>query len=187
VNLARFIPRVYIFMARTKRSRHKIESDRVEISRLYLQNFTQSQIAKKLGMTQPMVSYDLAAIHKNWQMQTTIALDAYLTAELQRLSLLQHELWRAWEISKQDYVRKDGDKEIRVTRDGNPRFLNLILSCIAFRSRLLGFQNIEAHDIIKPQTTEPKVVIYRPRNNRNPADEPALKAKTFHAVAAIQR
>jgi predicted transcriptional regulator len=135
-------------MARTKRSQHKIESDRAEISRLTLRGLTQMEIAAKLGMTQPMVSYDLAAIRKSWRTQTAFDLDAAKAEELAKINHLEFTIWQELETSERPHVRTVKDyagkkirrKTVTTTKggSGNSHLLSGILRCIDQRCKILG-------------------------------------------------
>lgn len=119
-------------MARTKRNRHQLGSDRLEISRLYLRGLTQAEIATRLGVSQPQISYDLRVVRVEWQASAANQLGERLAEETARLDLVEREYWEAWHRST------EGGK------DGNSRFLNGILSCVAQRIRLYGLTHYDA-------------------------------------------
>lgn len=130
-------------MAKNKRTPHQIEADRAEISRLYLMHHSQAEIASKLGLSQPQISYDLAAVRQRWRKETCMDIDTAKAEALAKLDEVERNCWRAWEKSKTSSVRQTSDKErLRrvetLTRDGDPRFLAQIFSCISMRCKILG-------------------------------------------------
>jgi hypothetical protein len=136
-------------MPARKRNFLSREKDFLEIARMYCQGVPQSDIAKKLGLTQQQISYDLQSLRKEWQTQRTKHFDALLDKELVRLDTLEREAWQAWENSK----RPKETRKIRTTTGtqssdmneiqqketvGDPRFLTVVENCIQTRLRLLG-------------------------------------------------
>ena len=113
-------------MAAPKRSHHQIAKDRQQISRLYLEGLTQYEIAERMGVSQPQISYDLAAIRRAWVEATTLDLDAHKAIELQRINSVMNEFLAAWKLS------------IANGRDGNPRLLFGVIECVRLRCKLLG-------------------------------------------------
>lgn len=140
-------------MAPTKRTPFMREENLHRITELYLRGRTQSQIGAELGLSQGMISNDLKLIQQRWREQTTFNLDEAKGKELARLDALERECWAAWEQSKSERTKarqktsgkgKDGKAAIteasmeKEQRDGNPAFLQAVLSCIDRRCKLLG-------------------------------------------------
>jgi len=121
-------------MARTKRNRHQLASDRLEITRLYLRGLTQTEIATRMGLSQAQISYDLSIVREQWQATAAAELAERRAEETARLDLIEREQWEGFHRSQEG------------GRDGNPRFLNGILQCVWARVRLYGLD--------KPQTVE---------------------------------
>lgn len=124
-------------MARTKRNRHQLGRDRLEISRLYLRGWTQEEIAARLGISQPQVSYDLRIVRQHWQANATNELGERVAEDIARLGMVEREYWEGWERSK-----KDG-------KEGNARFLNGALACIAHRIRLFDFARFDIRALVQ--------------------------------------
>lgn len=122
-------------MARTKRNRHQLGSDRLEISSLYLRGLTQAEIAARLGVSQPQVCYDLRIVRRDWQASAVKEWGERLAEETARLDMVERENWEAWHRSKEG------------GRDGNPRFLNGALSCVAQRVRLFGLAQFDIRSL----------------------------------------
>ena len=137
-------------MAAPKRTPTQIIENRAEIARRYLRGETQAAIGRALGMTQQMVSYDLAAIEAAWQKSALYDMDKAKARELARIDHLERTYWEAWEESRQDKevatqkqvgsgeaqrreatLRKEG-------QSGNPAFLSGVERCIERRCKLLG-------------------------------------------------
>lgn len=151
-------------MAANKRTRFEIERDRTRIAHLYLTRMPQGEIADMLGTTQQMVSYDLAAIKREWKKARIRDFDADLNRELARVDALELEYWEAWRASKRDREvvttetagadaeRAGGDARggtptsgpvvrtvsRREGQTGNPAFLAGVQWCIDRRIKLLG-------------------------------------------------
>lgn len=134
---------------------------------LYLKGWSQTQIANYLEVSQPLISRDLKAIKAGWNAQRLEKYDAYINQELDRLRLLEKEVWDAWERSKtakeqtlSEQLRSaavddditSGPAKVKVQRRtieqvGDPKFLEQLLKIHQARARLLGLGD---------QTTAPK-------------------------------
>lgn len=144
-------------MAANKRSKAQVERDRVEIARLYLQGESQVDIAGKLGLTQPMVSYDLKAVRAEWLKSSLINYDQAKARELAKIDNLELVYWESWERSLKDFTsrivkaknsasqeeREEATKNALLTikteqRVGDPRFLEGIQWCINKRCQIFG-------------------------------------------------
>lgn len=141
-------------MAERKRSDFQRESDYERITSLYLRGWRQADIAVELGLSQGQISQDLRVIQKRWRESTAINMDEAKQKELARLDELEREYWQAWESSKSERTKArqetDGTKDKtgkpivkkssmeKEQRDGNPAFLQGVLSCIDRRCKLLG-------------------------------------------------
>ena len=139
----------------------RIESRRSKIAAMLVRGISnQYEIAQRLGLDpvsgQRTVSNDLAAIKKEWKASTLRDFDEAKGQELAKFDALEKEYWEAWERSKTEClsIRKgkrtrpaDGDtpasteeydEEKKQMRDGDPRFLDGIASCIEKRCKILG-------------------------------------------------
>lgn len=142
-----------------KRNAAQIETDRAEIARRYLRGETQAAIGTVLHMSQQMVSYDLAAIKKQWQASAIHDLSAAKAKELAKIDHLEVTYWLAWEESRLDKeitVEKQSGgeplageggkppetkKETTLRREGqagSPAFLAGVQWCIERRCKILG-------------------------------------------------
>jgi hypothetical protein len=130
----------------SKRSKIQQERDRVVISELYLRGWSQAKIGEHLGLNQSQISRELSKIESIWKQESTRDYDLCIEQELLRLSLLEAELWAAWEQSrlpKESTSSQKRESKIAVAKRtesqaGNPQFLQGVQSCIDRRCKLLG-------------------------------------------------
>lgn len=135
-------------MAAPTRTSVQREKDRAETAALYLQGWYQVDIAKRVGISQQMVSYDLKVLQKRWQKSALVDIDKAKGQELAKVDRLEREYWAAWIKSKEKGVRaktttqRDG-KTVSVAREadnreGDPRFLAGVQWCIERRCKIIG-------------------------------------------------
>ena len=134
-------------MAANTRTKAKVQSDRLEITRLYLQGKYQHEIAAVTGLSQEMVSYDLRAVQKYWRDIPQAELNELKAKELAKIDHLERTYWDAWEksqqlkevinTSKQGKVLKVS-KRTQPTSNGNAQYLHGVQWCISERCKLLG-------------------------------------------------
>jgi Homeodomain-like domain len=123
---------------------------RQQVAHLYLQNWTQAQIAEHLHVGQPTISADLRKIRQQWLQSGLRDFDSARELELQKIDLLDRESWAAWERSKKptQSATVDGEGAGQRTRKtmrnqvGDPRFLDQVNKCIAQRRAILGLDAI---------------------------------------------
>jgi hypothetical protein len=131
-------------------SRLLLQQRRTLVARLYLQQRTQMEIARQVGVNQGTVSRDLLAIQAEWQRER---LDDFAQAkfrELARIDQLEREYWEAWERSCQKLEQTLQEKTTAPTgdrlkagtrtegRDGNAEFLRGVERCIELRCKIIG-------------------------------------------------
>lgn len=146
-----------------QRSKLEREAGFLRISELYLKGKSQAAIASALGISQAQVCYDMRHVRSTWLKATAMNLDEAKAKELAAIDNTEREAWEAWERSLQDDVtkqkreksvtvrQKDFDENIielpanEVTRtltrrgqSGNPAYLNIVMSCIDKRCKILG-------------------------------------------------
>lgn len=137
-------------MAERKRTDVQRENDYQIIADLYLRGHRQSEIAQQLELHQTQISYDLRIIQKRWRESSIINFNEAKQRELARIDALEREAWQAFERSKAEHKRTRQSKRTggetessdafieREDRDGDPRFMEIILKCIVQRSNILG-------------------------------------------------
>jgi predicted transcriptional regulator len=145
-----------------KRTKLEKKRDRALIADMYLSGLEQTEIAEKLGLTQPQISYDLKVIQAQWLQNTTMNLDAHKAEEIMKTLQTERMYRDIYKRSLNDLNAKtatlrteksdgksDGKNEkekplpiIQVihteNRNGDPRALDGILKCIERRCKLLG-------------------------------------------------
>jgi hypothetical protein len=132
---------------------------RKQVAELYLQGFTQSAIAEKLGIKQPTVCDDLAHIRKAWEESQIRDYDAARTLQVERLRQVSREAWEGYSRSQQpsQMATVDGangsGKTKRTVRHqyGDPRFLDLVIKSIEAERQLMG---LDAPTKIAPTTPD---------------------------------
>lgn len=140
-------------MAAKKRSPAQIEMDRVKISKMYLSGQSQATIAIEMGMTPPMVNYDLKAIRKAWLESSLVDFDTAMAETLAKIDLLEATYWDAWHRSKAKAEK--ATTQISTTAEGiestvqtlhemgqvgNPSFLAGVERCIDKRIKIFGLE-----------------------------------------------
>jgi hypothetical protein len=130
-----------------RRKKIERERQRLECLSLYLGGMWQTDIAKKLRMSQSQVSRDVAAAHEEWCKRTTYNLDEEKAKRLAEIDRLERQYNQGWErsIGTHKTVTKqtggdDGDKMTTKSERlaGDVNFLNGLLACISERCRILG-------------------------------------------------
>jgi hypothetical protein len=116
------------------------------VADLYVRGFTQTAIAEQVGVGQPRVCDDLKQIRKLWRESTVRSFDDAKDLELQKLDRVEREAWAAWERSQKPSqsatVEGDGtpkrSRKTIVQKNGDPRYLDTVLKCVAARRAILG-------------------------------------------------
>jgi transposase len=139
-------------MAVTRARKTEIAQRRKNVAELYVQGWTQMQIADKLQIGQATVCYDLQKLQKEWRESRIRDFDAARELEIQKLDRVEREAWAAWENSKRpsqsaefkdDATNTPTKKRVK-NQNGDPRFLVVVHQCIASRRALLGLDSLPA-------------------------------------------
>lgn len=118
-----------------------------QIAAYYLKGMRQADIAEKLGVTQPQVSYDLKTIHKRWRESALVNMNEVKHRELARIDELERTYWDAWARSCEEKTKTrtekvvDGVTKASVEKDqmlGNPSYLSGVQWCIEQRCKIFG-------------------------------------------------
>lgn len=133
-----------------KRTPDERERDLAIIAERILRGEGQASIAKDLGVSQPMISYDLAEIRERWQAQANEAHGALVAQQLAEVREVKKSAWAAWENSRKPKRKSEAaikgasgnaTTEKRTSeeqRDGNPTFLELVVKAMEKEARLMG-------------------------------------------------
>jgi len=144
------------------------------VRRLYIQGNPLSSIAKIIGAPLSNVKEDVQFIQAAWREAGEVEWSEHVSRQLARLDMLEQQAWSAWESSQCEENQevldfKDmtsaGRKAVKTAlgkggavsatfnwtvkksrNRGNAQFLNVILSVIRERSKLLGLDKINTDD-----------------------------------------
>ncbi|HEY7311159.1 MAG TPA: hypothetical protein VH643_17485 [Gemmataceae bacterium] len=119
---------------------------RKNVAARYLRGQTQWEIARAFEVTQKTISLDLKAIQAEWLAQAVLDRGEWTARELARIDEVERQAWNAWTKSQETAETKrektgDGKSETVTTskgQAGDPRFLEIVLKCVAKRCELLG-------------------------------------------------
>jgi len=129
-----------------RRKKIQRERQRLECLSLYLGGMWQTDIAKKLRMSQSQVSRDIAAAHEEWAKRTTYNLDQEKAKRLAEIDNLERQYSLAFQRTvgthKIETTKVTNDETETTTKKekmaGAVEFLNGIAWCISERCRILG-------------------------------------------------
>ncbi|GAB3164800.1 helix-turn-helix domain-containing protein [Telluribacter humicola] len=135
-----------------------------QVSALYLKGMPQYKIAEKVGVSPSQVSRDLDMLRDRWRQVNMDNMNDIILEQLNKLDVMEKELWEAWDRSKLDYKetrikgkgkakKKEGEEEGReetqnslqgevtkITKEKEPNvgFMVALLQLMERRSKLLG-------------------------------------------------
>lgn len=141
-----------------KRHPHQIAAHRVQISKLYLNGWSQYAIADELKISRDIVRFDLAAIEQEWRKEAIFDFDMRKETEKRKIDNLERIYMDAWERSvakkqkertRQSMGRKGQGKTQTITTAttdridtfGDPRFLEGVRWCIDRRIKLFALDS----------------------------------------------
>lgn len=123
---------------------------RKNVAKRYLRGETQWEIARAFEVDQATISTDLKAIQKEWLDQAILDRGEWTARELARLDEVERQAWMSWSKSQENAeirrAKTRGGTEEKETvskgQAGDPRFLEIVLKCVAKRCELLGLPYI---------------------------------------------
>lgn len=122
------------------------EEQLANVARLYLLGKTQYEVAAEVGISQGQVCYDLKIIRQRWLDSSLQDFNELKAKELAKIDMVESEFLKAWD-------RSQGlDREGRA-RDGDPRFMDGVLKCIAKRCEIFGFDVAKKVAFVNPDGT----------------------------------
>lgn len=152
-----------------------IENRRAIVSDMYLKGYQQTVIAKKVGVTQQQVSYDLKILMQQWKAEQLKNIDEMVTAELIKINKLEVEYYEAWEKSKgkDTTIKRSGKiekpefiQQVENSNFGDPRYLAGVQWCVNKRCELLGLN--AAVKTINDNINHTVTIFELPNDGRNP-------------------
>jgi len=190
-------------MVGPKRTKLEIKRDRVKIAELYIKGVYQSIIAEDLGLDQSQISYDLKQIQKEWVKNTTLNLDDYKGKELAKIDQVERMAWEGYDrslrelkskIIKSKDIAKDAktgkisadntDQTIKTeNRNGDPRFLEIIMKCIDRRCKLMGLDEPQKHEIAGKDGGSIQISDQREAVKERLKNNPILAKKLKNAIS----
>lgn len=134
------------------------------ITRLYIQGYYQSDIAKQVNISQQQVSRYINKIINEWKNSDLININEHKKKELEKLNVIESEAWQAWHNSTKEKLTKIARNKNEVTEKtvksednyGNSIFLKIVLDCIDKRCKILGLNApVQASAKLKAEITGP--------------------------------
>lgn len=133
----------------------EIAERRQKVAHLYLRGLTQIAISFEVGVTQAQVSRDLTTIQQWWKDKAIEDTEKRKAVELAKIDELEREYWEAWKRSLEGFKSKtvkgkksktgtDAEDIVQTLkeeeRNGDPRFLDGVMSCIEKRLKIFGLE-----------------------------------------------
>lgn len=146
-----------------KEVQRRVESRLPVIAELYLQGYSQKEIADQLGVSQPTIGKNIQRIREDWLESSRINFDERAAIELAKLDRLERKAWEGYERSCKDEVtnldrieESDDGGERRVNESrvkgqaGDSSFLAIIERCIDKRLRMFNMMAPETAILVPP-------------------------------------
>ncbi len=147
--------------AHKKRTALAVLERRKNVAARYVRGQTQWEIARAFEVDQGTISRDLKAIHAEWLASAVLSRGEWTARELARIDEVERQAWAAWAKSQENAetlrAKMRGDKaeteKISKGQAGDPRYLEIVLKCIAARiallapanrTELLGMENVKS-------------------------------------------
>lgn len=134
-----------------QRKQLQIAKRRQQVAELYLQSWTQAEIARHLSVSQATVSADLKKVAQQWRDSALRDFDLARGEQLAKLQRVEREAWDAWHRSLKPAEtavvsgEAPGERKLRRSvkhQHGDPRLLEVIHKCIASHRALLGLDAV---------------------------------------------
>lgn len=114
-----------------------------------------TEICREIGIDRAFAYKLYKEIETQWMESARRSLDEFKAEELARIDTLEAEAWDAWNRSKKDAMerrqewgydqqgemRRTAQKALSRNRDGDARFLAVVMECIDRRCKLLGLDS----------------------------------------------
>lgn len=135
-------------------SKEQREERRSEIASLRLRGLTFAEIAEEVKLSVSETYREYKVVEQRWRAQAFDSLAELKARELARVDVIEQEAWRAYERSqeaaietRQTFAHDDGKQELvgamgkKINRDGDAKWLRVILDCVDKRIKLLGLDS----------------------------------------------
>ena len=178
-------------MAENKRTEFQIMYDRVLISEMYRKGAYQETIRDAINaryksdklevtLTRQQIGYDIKELIKEWRESAVLNIDEIKQAELEKINIIEAEMWEAWfrskttkeiEREKEGFNSKGEFLETVVTRSypiGETKYIDTIKWCVEMRLKLFGIMDAESIEIPGDTTKAPAKlrIVKLPDNGR---------------------
>lgn len=170
-------------MATEHNRRFAAAQRRQKVTELYLQGWSQAEIAEHLDAAQSTISEDVQNVRRQWEQSSLRNFGELRMREVQKLDYLEREAWAAWHRSQKPsqsaVVTEAGVGNGQRTRKslkhqiGDPRFLDQINKCVTQRRALLGLDMLPAP--------------LNPEGSTNAASLEARRERVLALLAAISQ
>lgn len=145
-----------ILRGRDKRTKEERERDLPVVARMYAQGHSIRDIAQYINMEreyslgQTAIWNDIQTVRARWLDDSVDALARHKADQLSKIDAAERQAWEGWEKSKLDKEKRkkstgiqsgkatDVETEEKEGQAGEPKFLEIILSCIDRRCKILG-------------------------------------------------
>src|SRR4051812_35967867 len=94
-----------------ERSPRQREADRASIARWYLEHVSQSEMARRLKISQPMVHKEVKKLREAWRTATAADTAEAMQLQLDTLEHVEREAWEGWHRSRRTAVRQTKRKK----------------------------------------------------------------------------
>jgi DNA-directed RNA polymerase specialized sigma24 family protein len=106
-------------------TREEREERRREVARLFHKGLTQSEIATRLGWSEPTISRDLERLRESWQDEAELPLDEHIQEHLALLRMAVQDAYTEWR------------------RERDPSMLRALLQALRDRADVLGLEDYD--------------------------------------------
>lgn len=143
------------------RNRPKIQqqSNKAEVARLYLEGWTQAEIAQYLEIDQSTVSRDLKKLREEWAKSAQVDIAEERGQTLAAIAQVKREYWQAWRKSKEERQTSLTEELQNATggrvrqstkveqKSGDYAALAGLLKCEELRAKTLNLFDHESHPV----------------------------------------
>lgn len=110
------------------------------IAARYLRGEHLTDISKDIGISYPTIINDIKLLSNRWQKASIADIAKAKAAEIAKIQEVEKAAWEAWQASKTKTVVSNGEP-IDLDDAGNAKFLDIVLSCIDKRLKILGIHD----------------------------------------------